>query len=57
MTKELPRTIREIHDAYDRKALLPSELMTGYFAAMKSSELNASLTLNETRALESARSL
>lgn len=49
------RKIREIHDAFDRKALSSEELTRSYLSSARSSQHNAYLTLCEERALEQAR--
>jgi aspartyl-tRNA(Asn)/glutamyl-tRNA(Gln) amidotransferase subunit A len=48
------RTIREIHDSFDRKEYSATELTRSYLAACKASDHNAWLTLCEERALGQA---
>jgi aspartyl-tRNA(Asn)/glutamyl-tRNA(Gln) amidotransferase subunit A len=48
------RTIREIHDAFDRKTLSPVELTREYLAASRASPHNAYLTICDERALRQA---
>ncbi len=50
----LPRTIRELHDAYDSKKLNPSEVVQSYLSLSAKSTLNAYLTLCDQRAREQA---
>lgn len=49
------RTIRNIHDAFNRKILSSVELTRDYLRAAKESDHNAYLTLCEDRALEQAK--
>jgi aspartyl-tRNA(Asn)/glutamyl-tRNA(Gln) amidotransferase subunit A len=49
------RTIREIHDAFDKKLLSPVELTRDYLASAKASQTGAYLHLCEERALEQAK--
>jgi aspartyl-tRNA(Asn)/glutamyl-tRNA(Gln) amidotransferase subunit A len=52
-----PKTIREIHDAYDRAELTPLELTEAYYTRIGQSQHNAWLTLCRDRAIEQARRL
>lgn len=47
--------IRQIHDAFDARQLSPTELAQEVLRAMRASELNACLTVNEDGLLASAR--
>jgi aspartyl-tRNA(Asn)/glutamyl-tRNA(Gln) amidotransferase subunit A len=49
------KSVTEVHDAYDRKILSPIEFVRDYLTAMKSSGLNAYLTISEERALAQAK--
>jgi aspartyl-tRNA(Asn)/glutamyl-tRNA(Gln) amidotransferase subunit A len=49
------KTIREIHDGFDKKAVSPTELVSEYLKVAKSSRANAFLTLCEERALQQAK--
>jgi aspartyl-tRNA(Asn)/glutamyl-tRNA(Gln) amidotransferase subunit A len=49
------KTIRHIHDAFDKKALSSVELTQAYLEAARKSQHNAYLTLCEERALNQAR--
>jgi aspartyl-tRNA(Asn)/glutamyl-tRNA(Gln) amidotransferase subunit A len=49
------RTIREIHDGFDKKTISPTELVGEYLNVAKSSRTNAFLTLCEERALKQAK--
>jgi hypothetical protein len=49
-------TIREIHDAFDRKTFSAQELTSAFFARIRGSQHNAYLTLCEDRALAQAKS-
>lgn len=51
----LPRSIQEIHDAFDKKLLSPVELTRDYLAAAKNSDLNAYLLISEDRAMLQAK--
>jgi aspartyl-tRNA(Asn)/glutamyl-tRNA(Gln) amidotransferase subunit A len=51
----LPQSIREIHDAYDRKAASPLELTREFLKAAKGDTRNAYLTVCEDRALAQAK--
>src|SRR4051812_5330800 len=48
-------SFREIHDAYDRKATSPVELVRAYLAAARADDRNAYITLCEERALAQAK--
>ncbi|MEO5969007.1 MAG: Asp-tRNA(Asn)/Glu-tRNA(Gln) amidotransferase subunit GatA [Bdellovibrionia bacterium] len=48
-------TIRQIHDAFDKKLLSPVELTRDYLAAAKASQTGAYLLLCEERAMEQAK--
>ena len=49
------KSIREIHSAFDKKAISAVELTREYLKAARASDLNAYLTLIEERALEQAK--
>lgn len=49
------KTIREVHDAFDRKIISPVELAEQTLAAAKESTLNAFITVCEEKALNQAR--
>ncbi len=49
------KTIREIHDAFDKKTLSPVELTRDYLAAVKASQTGSYLTICEDRALSQAK--
>lgn len=49
------RTIREIHDAFDRRELSAVELTSQYLQNAKNSDLNAFITIAEEKALAQAR--
>jgi aspartyl-tRNA(Asn)/glutamyl-tRNA(Gln) amidotransferase subunit A len=49
------KTIREIHDAFDRKVISPLELTQEYLSAAKASQHNAYLMLCEDRAMQQAK--
>jgi aspartyl-tRNA(Asn)/glutamyl-tRNA(Gln) amidotransferase subunit A len=49
------RSIREIHDAFDSKALSAEELTRSYLKAIEASQHNAYLQVCEEKALEQAR--
>ena len=49
------KTIRQIHDAFDKKELSSLELTQAYLEAAKKSHHNAFLTLCEDRAVKQAR--
>ncbi len=51
----LPSTIREIHDAYDRKTISATELTRGYLARAQADKLGAFLSVTEKRALAQAK--
>jgi aspartyl-tRNA(Asn)/glutamyl-tRNA(Gln) amidotransferase subunit A len=53
-SKDLPRTIRAAHDAFDSKALSAVELTREFLSAVASSSHNAFLTVTQERALEQA---
>lgn len=48
------RTIREIHDAFDRKRFSPSELTKELLGEIRASQLNAFITVCEDRAVSQA---
>ncbi len=50
-----PRTISQIHDAFDQGSLSPVEFTRGFLERARASKLNAFLTLAEDRAMEQAR--
>src|ERR1035437_5577934 len=49
------RTIREIHDAFDKREFSPTELTKEYLSEIRASSLNAFLTVCEERALHQAQ--
>lgn len=51
----LPKTVREIHDAYDAKTLSPVELTRQFLNAAKASKHNAFISMCEDRAIEQAK--
>lgn len=48
-------SIREVHEAYDRKSLSPVEYVTDLLTSAKASKLNAFITLSEKEALAQAQ--
>lgn len=49
------KTIREVHDAFDRRIFSPTELTEEYFKFIKESQMGAFLTLCEERAIKQAQ--
>ena len=49
------KTVREIHDAFDRKKLVPSELVRASLKAARDDKLNACLLVCEEQALARAK--
>ncbi len=48
------KSIRDVHDAFDRKELLPSDLTKKFLAAAQSTQTGAFITVCEERALQQA---
>ena len=49
------KTVSEIHDGFDKKAISPVELVQDFLIAAKASKLNAFITLNQDQAIEQAK--
>ena len=49
------KSIREIHDAFDKKVITPVELTKSFLSAAKASDHNAYLTFCDERAISKAQ--